>query len=188
MLRVQFLIEPISNRSLIFLVNIDETHLTYTHRLICHTSWSSQFYWNHPLALITSTNSLMANFTPFKKFDSSFRADDLAVLVSPILYHQTLGVLAKHFRNLEHQAVISDNVAEYVYGWKRVGYILSCGRPLFIQLSRSLWTKFNRTVNLKMMVSHTGLLKQGSSFLNTFCYIHILLHNSTNRVKAYRVL
>lgn len=99
-------------------------------RLI-RTNRKDDFCWQYAWSLMISTNGAISNFTPTKKEDPSLRKDENVVLLPPFIYNHSMDVLAIEFNSMALKRENTMNGVEYIYRWKRLGHILTCGRPLF---------------------------------------------------------
>ena len=120
-----------------FINDDGRTLVTDGFRTFRRTSRNSDFYWDYSWSLIISTNGSMANFTPKKTEDPSLRVDELVVLLPPFIYHHSMDVLATEFETVALRDERFLDGVDYIYGWQRLGHVLSCGRPLFYSFVES---------------------------------------------------
>ena len=98
---------------------------------------NSNFYWTYAWSITVSTNSSMSNFSPARADDPSVRASEKITIIPPFIYEGSFDIFAhENYRKIwlpveGQELVVPQDAKEYIFSWKRVKHILSCGRPLF---------------------------------------------------------
>lgn len=121
-------------------------------RVIRRTLGFSDLNWKYLWGVTISTNTSITNFTPKLTDDPSLRYRKHAVLIPPFILSETYDVFAESYIKIT-QPDTPDEGVHYLFSWKRMHDILSCGRPLYysfvecyveepewnVQLSRSFF-------------------------------------------------
>lgn len=106
-------------------------------KIIRRTTRNTDFYWNWAWSIAVSTYSAMPDIPPTPQADSSMRGKG-ARHIPPFLYQDSFDIFAQDYRKIwmpnpeqPDQSIVPENALQYIYSWRRIKHIISCGRPLF---------------------------------------------------------